>query len=136
MGSNDRGTVVVCKGCGQKAYSSEFSMDYEKRLMVCPRCVGARKVRTEAERLRTKNKEADSKKQVEEAAELRMKPAGWDAEDALLERLSKNKEKVRPQLAPIAGSQMYNCTCRKCKYKFKYDPGIDKPKSCPYCATP
>ena len=153
---------AVCRKCGQSAPASEFKMHLEEHIMVCPRCIANFRAKSEAAFLAKKKAGAagdsqarplravpaagksfspragedpdDDGEPVIERLEKK-KPSGWDAEDELLDKLSKQKQKNKPGLKPLHGSDLSMCTCRKCEYHFKYDSGSNKPSRCPYCNT-
>ena len=129
--------------------------------MVCPRCIANYRAKSEAAFLAKKKARAaedsqprplrgmpvagkafnsraeedyDDGEPVIERLEEK-KPSGWDTEDELLDKLSKQKQKNKPDLKPLHGSDLSMCTCRKCEYHFKYDSGSNKPSRCPYCST-
>ena len=145
------GVSAVCKKCGTSAPAAEFKMHLEDGIMVCPRCISNRKAHIESDFLikqRSKAaKEASANKgpsqfkgipivqSNDETAPViqKQRPPGWDAEDELLEKLTRQKEKNKITLTPINGSTLLMCTCKGCSYKFKYDPVQKKPSTCPYC---
>jgi DNA-directed RNA polymerase subunit RPC12/RpoP len=124
MDSND--IKVICKHCGRPAKAGDYVLDPVYKMMVCPSCVKERR-------------NAPSIKPKQEAAQQPVqdkKPAGWDAEDDLLERLQKTKQaKAAPQVETMKDGKM-RYTCMRCKYKFIYNPSNQTPSSCPYCGTP
>ncbi|MBU1201013.1 MAG: hypothetical protein KKA51_00800 [Nanoarchaeota archaeon] len=63
------------------------------------------------------------------------KPAGWDAEDAYLEKMKKKIDITKPVVQEI-DEERVKYTCLKCKYVFVYNMFKEYPKTCPYCKTP
>ncbi len=111
------GVKAKCKNCGCEAPVSDFKLHYEIRQMVCSKCHSNY-----------------GKKKVEEKKEAPAKPAGWDAEDEYLSKVSKiRQEENQAQFSKIPGSNQVKCKCNNCRYSFKYDPFRKQPRSCPYC---
>ena len=98
--------LVICKQCGGKAKAIEFVLDPNFKQMVCPNCV----------------KQKNNPKKPENTPKPE-KPAGWDKEDELLEKLYK-KKKVVPEL-----KEGMKIKCKKCNYVFVYSGR----RMCPYC---
>ncbi len=113
----------TCKVCGQQAPAEQFKLHYKYRSMVCPACYTGK-----TEQLR----QNDKKKLQEQARE--QKPAGWDAEDEYLERISRMRQaEVQAQFSRIPGTVELRCICAHCRYGFRYNPVKNLPRSCPYC---
>jgi predicted Zn-ribbon and HTH transcriptional regulator len=108
-----------CKKCGNESPADQFKLHYAMRLMVCPTCFSGK---------------TDQLKQKQEAIKnVQNKPPGWDAEDIYLEKFHNMKQKDKPQFEKIHGTKQMKCTCHKCKFEFKYDPFVKRPRNCPYC---
>ncbi len=120
-----------CKKCGREFKSDEFTLDPVYKMMVCRECV---KERHAQEFSATKTKQREEHK-VEEAAKVkREKPAGWDAEDAEIERAYKNKQASAPVIQRIDNERI-KYTCKKCKYEFVFNTMNRVPGKCPYCGA-
>ncbi len=62
------------------------------------------------------------------------RPAGWDKDDELLEKLYAQKKKKVESFKPISGSgTKLKYACQQCSYSFSYDTEKKTPRSCPYC---
>lgn len=118
---------VTCKKCNRQAKASEFILDPVYRMMVCPSCVKERKAKIAT---------PDKSKQAAVKAPEEKKPAGWDADDEVLERMAKQKQQKPTPAVEKVDSESIRYTCMKCKYKFVYNLTTKNPSSCPYCGTP
>lgn len=106
-----------CRNCGKEAPSDQFKLHYKLQQMVCPTCYSG-KTQKEEQRKR------------EEAP----KPAGWDMDDAYLEKVSKvRRQEEKEQFKKIPGTDYVKYACKNCKYEFRYDVFRKTPRSCPYC---
>jgi DNA-directed RNA polymerase subunit RPC12/RpoP len=122
---------VKCKRCGKEYQADEFILDPVYKMMVCKECVRERK-----------NQEFAAKKtQQREVAKIAMetqvkkeKPAGWDAEDAEIERAYKAKQQSLPDVERI-DNQRVKYKCKKCKYEFVFNIITRVPGRCPYCGA-
>jgi DNA-directed RNA polymerase subunit RPC12/RpoP len=122
---------VKCKRCGREFKSDEFVLDPVYKMMVCRECVKERKSQ-EFAAAKTKQRE-ESKAQMEVQIK-REKPAGWDAEDAEIERTYKNKQASAPKVERIDNERV-KYTCKKCKYEFVFNVLKRVPGRCPYCSA-
>ena len=105
-----------CKNCGKEAPAEQFKLHYQIKMMVCPDCFSGK-----------------TQKQQEMKKAEPVRPAGWDLEDDYLQKHQRMKEKEKPQFKRIPGTDQVECTCRGCKFAFKYDPFRKKPRTCPFC---
>jgi hypothetical protein len=121
---------VKCKKCGRDAKSDEFILDPIYKMMVCRECVKERKM---SEMNAKKQVAAVERAKVQEA-EKKQRPAGWDAEDAEIERAYQQKQGSQPMLERIDDDRV-KYTCKKCKYSFTYYTSQKRPSRCPYCST-
>jgi hypothetical protein len=121
---------VKCKRCGREAKSDEFFLDPVYKLMVCRECVKERRMND----MNTKKQAltAEKAKVVEE--QKKQMPAGWDAEDAEIERAYTQKQDSQPILQRIDDDRV-KYLCKKCKYSFTYYTSQKRPGRCPYCGT-
>ena len=126
---------VKCNRCGAEVFSDEFILDPDYKMMVCQNCV--REKRTRKEVWNEVNKQRDDAKRQQQAEEEKAnpKPAGWDKDDELLEKLYKHKQKVK-EVYGVAEVGPGKAKCHRCGYVFKYNSDINKPSACPYCANP
>jgi len=122
---------VKCKRCGKEWDAQKLVLDPVYKMMVCPSCV--------QERIQPDLKPKEVKKEFVEEIKSNKKPAGWDEDDELLEKLNKQKEivekeKEKPKIIyeKISDDNL-RVQCPNCNYKFKYDLVKNSPKSCPYC---
>jgi hypothetical protein len=122
---------VKCKKCGRDTKSDEFVLDPVYKMMVCRECVKERKT---AEFSVQKQKVQEAKK-VEQEVVRKQQPAGWDHEDAEIERAYKEKAGQKVTAVPIDNEHI-KYTCQKCKYSFKYNTVEQRPPRCSYCGTP
>ncbi len=117
--------TAACRKCNNKAPAESFQLDYTAGMMVCFSCF----------------KKRGKKPTVKEAPKPveKKKPAGWDSEDELLERLIKDKRRSQSPVGKVErvpGEMYVKYTCNKCAFKFKYYPLHKKPRTCPYCNSP
>jgi DNA-directed RNA polymerase subunit RPC12/RpoP len=122
---------VKCKKCGRDAKSDEFILDPVYKMMVCKDCVKDRRM---AESSASKQKAQEARAQAQ-AQEKKSMPAGWDSEDAEIERAFKAKQSQAPVVEKISDEKI-KYTCTKCKYQFIFNTIEKRPPRCPYCATP
>lgn len=111
--------IVKCRVCDGQAPASKFQLSIDHKMMVCPNCM--------------KKKSAPMTKRAEvkpESMVSKPKPAGWDAEDAMLEKMAKQKENTTIEI-PRTGTGVLNC--RKCSYPIKMNFDTRRPNNCPYC---
>lgn len=103
---------VKCRKCGKPAYATQFTMDTNLKMMVCPACY--------------KESNAPLKKE-----DLQPRPAGWDKDDESLQKARTGKEIAfgTPKFEKI------DYSCIKCKHKFMYDPARRHPNLCPFCGS-
>ncbi|MBN2053116.1 hypothetical protein JW756_06435 [Candidatus Woesearchaeota archaeon] len=120
---------VKCKRCGREAKSDEFVLDPVYKMMVCRDCVKERRM-NEFSAAKAKQRE-EAKIKMEEQIK-KEKPAGWDAEDAEIERAFKAKQAAAPKIERIDDANV-KYTCKKCKYQFKFNVLNRMPGRCPYC---
>jgi DNA-directed RNA polymerase subunit RPC12/RpoP len=118
---------VTCKKCGRQAIAKDFVLDPVYKLMVCQACSKERKAKSVGP---ITPKHAEPSKPVEK------KPAGWDAEDEMLEKLAKTKQAKTAPAVERVDADTIKYTCMKCKYKFMYRISTKQPANCPYCGTP
>jgi len=130
FGSNE--IKVVCKQCGRQAAAESFVLDHVYKKMVCPNCIKERYVK---EKLHKEVQELKDKNKLAQQTEIRSKPAGWDAEDAYLEKAFKMKAKTQVKTQRIDENRL-RCTCPKCEYQFIYNETKKYPYNCPYCSSP
>ena len=122
---------VKCRKCGKDVKSDEFVLDPVYKMMVCAQCVKDRRMLETAEKKQTQ--EAVKAKAREE--EKKQRPAGWDMDDAEIERAYRDKQAQKSAVERIDNERVrYNC--KKCKYSFIYHVPQQRPSRCPYCSTP
>jgi DNA-directed RNA polymerase subunit RPC12/RpoP len=123
---------VKCKKCGRDVKSDEFILDPIYKMMVCKDCVKERK----ANELNAKKTAAQAEfKAKQEVQQKNERPAGWDSEDAEIERAYKAKQGSQPRVEKI-DEEKVKYTCAKCKYEFIFNTYKRMPGRCPYCSTP
>jgi len=105
-----------CKNCDKEAPAEQFKLHYQFKMMVCPDCFSGK-----------------TQKQQEMKKAEPKKPVGWDMDDEYLQKHQRMKEKEKPRFRRIPGTDQVECTCKGCKYAFKYDPFRKKPRTCPFC---
>jgi hypothetical protein len=115
---------VKCKRCGREFKSDEFTLDPVYKMMVCRECVKERRTQEFAAK---KNQQREQTKVAMETQIKRAnpgfadsenkgflkkeKPAGWDAEDAEIERSYKAKKAALPDVEKI-DDQRVKYTCK------------------------
>ena len=114
---------VKCRRCGGEYMSNQLKLDGVYGMVVCPDCIRGRKAKEEVQKKRIEEKAK------QEANPEPPKPAGWDNEDVLLDKLIKQKEARKTVTFTAPGK----VKCRKCAYVFKYDAFSNTPTACPYC---
>jgi len=122
---------VKCKRCGKEFKSDEFILDPVYKMMVCKECVKERRAQ---EFSAAKTKQREEAKAVMEAQVKKEKPAGWDSEDAEIERTFKAKQSSAPKVEKIDNERV-KYTCKKCKYQFVFNVLKRVPGRCPYCSA-
>lgn len=115
---------VKCRRCDGEYFSNELSLDPVYGLVVCKDCIRGRKVQEEVKQKRVEEKAQN------EVPEAPSKPAGWDEDDLLLEKLAKEKERNQT----IKFINPGKVKCQKCSYRFNYDEFLNRPANCPYCS--
>ena len=124
---------VKCKRCNKEWDAEKLVLDPVYKMMVCPQCVQERIQPSK------KPKEMEPQDLEPKITPEKKKPAGWDEDDELLEKLNKQKEIIqKDQQKPKVNYERIDADnlrvqCPKCSYKFKYDLNKNSPKSCPYC---
>jgi Zn finger protein HypA/HybF involved in hydrogenase expression len=121
---------VKCRKCGRDTKSDEFILDPVYKMMVCRECVKERKLVEAAE----KKTAVQAERTKQREAEKKQMPAGWDYEDAEIERAYSQKIGNKPVIERIDDDRV-KYTCKKCKYAFTYFISQHRPARCPYCAT-
>jgi DNA-directed RNA polymerase subunit RPC12/RpoP len=122
---------VKCKRCGREFKSDEFVLDPVYKMMVCRDCV---KERHAQEFSAAKTKQREEAKLAMETQIKKEKPAGWDSEDAEIERAYKAKQSSAPKVERIDNERV-KYTCKKCKYEFVFNVLKRVPGRCPYCSA-
>lgn len=122
---------VKCKKCGREFKSDEFVLDPVYKMMVCRECVKERRSKEFAAK---KNQQREETKIAMETQIKKEKPAGWDSEDAEIERAYKAKRAALPDVEKI-DDQRVKYTCKKCKYEFVFNVLTRVPSRCPYCGA-
>ena len=111
-----------CRNCGKESPAEQFKLHYKMRQMVCPTCFSGKTEKFQQE--------------AKEKAQAPPKPAGWDMDDAYLEKVSSmRKKEEKDQFERIPGTDYVKYSCINCKYQFRYDVFRKKPRTCPYCNT-
>ena len=138
---------VTCRKCGKKAPASEFSVDPVLKMAICRSCANERKISARTatgsqptvRNTPTEMPKPQSKPMGQTGGLKNTPPAGWDAEDDLIEKAAQKKAYERAESgigdAPKLEDGRIMNTCKKCKYQYKYDPETDRPNHCPYCGT-
>jgi len=132
---NDR-IKVKCNKCGGEMFSDEFVLDPDYKMVVCRNCIRDKRKRQEVWAEVGKQREARLNAENQEGEEAKKpKPAGWDKDDELLDRLVKQKQRVKETsgFKELANGKV---KCAKCGYAFKYDAENHRPMNCPYCFNP
>jgi DNA-directed RNA polymerase subunit RPC12/RpoP len=122
---------VKCKKCGREFKSDEFVLDPVYKMMVCRECVKERRTKEFAAK---KTQQREQTKIAMETQIKKEKPAGWDSEDAEIERTYKAKKAALPDVEKI-DDQRVKYTCKKCKYEFVFNVLTRVPGRCPYCGA-
>lgn len=120
---------VKCKSCGNMAPVNHFKLDYHYGFVVCPLCQRGKDTKIKPKRSPIMMR----KEELPRTGPRKAKPAGWDFEDELLEKLWQEKQKLQGRLVPVASGLM-RYTCGKCKYSFTFKRD-KQPERCPYCDT-
>lgn len=106
---------VKCRQCGGEARASEFVLDPDFKMMVCPNCV------------RQKGVPKKTEQAVKKEQAVSNKPKDWDADDEALEKLYRQKQATKkPNL-----TEGMKLKCKKCDYVFVFKGT----RQCPYCNT-
>lgn len=167
---------VKCRKCNRDAIASEYRMDIDAKMMVCPNCIREKgspknariipntstqqamnQARTStsigsnissssgnltsnssfqrASPQAKSSPQQTSQEPDQENEESRTpRPAGWDKDDDLLEKLYSQKKKKVESFKPMPGSgTKLKYVCQQCTYSFSYDSEKKTPRSCPYC---
>jgi hypothetical protein len=122
---------VKCKKCGKDAKSDEFILDPVYKMMVCRECVKERKMNE----LQAKKDTQSAQRVAQQEQQKKQMPAGWDSEDAEIERKYREKQSQVSSIERIDDDRV-KYTCKKCKYSFTYYISQKKPGRCSYCGTP
>jgi hypothetical protein len=125
------GLRAVCRKCGKSAPVNEFTLDPVYGLMVCQSCVKERK-NNEKGGVFNRVKEEKEKQKQEES--MKNRPVGWDADDAYLEMVYKQKESKKAIVEKI-DEEKVRYSCFKCNFRFVYNLVSKTPKNCPYCGA-
>ena len=133
MMNNDR-IKVKCNKCGGEMFSDEFVIDPDYKMAVCRNCIRDKRKRQDVWAEVGKQREAKIAQEAEDAKKP-PKPAGWDKDDELLDRLVKQKERVKERMV-FKELPNGKIKCAKCGYAFKYDSANSTPMNCPYCFNP
>lgn len=118
----DMGISAKCKNCGNSAKLEDLKLDNGYGMVVCTRCINERLKKEGASKLAPEKKEPEKPKM----------PAGWDNEDAELERAYREKLQSRVLVRRI-GDDKVLYTCPKCNHPFKFNLKTRMPSSCPLC---
>ncbi|MBI3032654.1 hypothetical protein HYY69_04210 [Candidatus Woesearchaeota archaeon] len=146
---------VKCRKCSRDAIASEFRMDIDAKMMVCPNCIREKGSPKNARIMpNTSTQQAMNQARISlglnrsspqapqqasvpdgEGEESRTpRPAGWDKDDDILEKLYSQKKKKVESFKPMPGSgTKLKYVCQQCTYTFSYDSEKKTPRSCPYC---
>lgn len=131
---------VKCKNCGNMAPANLFKLDYRYGIVVCPLCQKG-KVFKRGEKITPLNAPAEPqvkspivvKRELPATGPRKAKPAGWDHEDELLEKMWTERQQQKGRLVRVGKNRM-RFTCAKCGYAFTFEEDR-KPRGCPYCDT-
>lgn len=118
------GIKSKCRKCGKDMPVEDFVLDYVYKMMVCSNCSRERRAR--------EGVKAELKDKKKEKAEE--KPAGWDMEDAYLEKAHKMKIGNSVKVERVDDDRV-KYTCPKCSYEFLYNIVRKTPGRCPYCSN-
>jgi hypothetical protein len=125
------GVPAVCKKCKRTADATDFVLDVDYKMMVCPSCIKEKRMAKSASETQAM---AQTEKQKQEE-EQKARPAGWDKEDEYLEKAYKQRQKQKLTIEKV-GDGIIMIVCPKCNYKFKYNIDRERPKNCTYCSEP
>lgn len=138
---------AVCKKCGRSAPAESFVLDHLCGMLVCPDCLKESKFQSktsnDAVSKMTSNIFSNTKikpvpkamaQPVEKPVEEVKKPVGWDSEDEYLERMHKQRDKLKINFERLDESRI-RYVCTKCGYKFVYHTEKRYPSACPNCGT-
>ena len=133
---------VKCRKCGNSAPADQFRVDYRAGYVVCPACLKGQSGKDEKRPIVPKisplspsssETSAGSRKDLPETGPRKLRPAGWDEDDALADRLWKEKQQQKGQVIRVNDTLM-RYTCGKCGYSFTFKQE-KRPLTCPYCNT-
>lgn len=129
---------VKCNRCGGEMFSDEFILDPDFKMAVCKNCIKEKKQRQQVwEEVGKQKEEAKRAAMAEEPKEpAKPKPAGWDMDDEVLEKLSGQKQRAQAKEPVFEVLSSGKLKCSKCGYAFKYDELNHRPANCPYCFNP
>lgn len=152
MAQIEHGRVKIkCRKCNQMAFADEFKLDFDTKMVVCPKCLARRSnpIQTIANNSKSENVRSidevsnsndvmsEIKKRNPELATTGHPKAGWDKDDEYLElaALKKQKEeaKFKPSVRGVDDSGNRKVRCMDCRYVFAYNVEKNYPRSCPYC---
>lgn len=138
---------AVCKKCGRSAPAESFVLDNLCGMLVCPDCLKEQKFQSKTSNsvvskmtsdilMGTKTKPAPSAatQPVQKPVEAVKRPTGWDSEDDYLERVHKQRDKLKVNFERLDESRI-RYVCTKCGYKFVYHTEKKYPSACPNCGT-
>ena len=116
----DRGVPAICKSCAKSAPATDFRIDLDLKMMVCPACI---KAKSQGKKPTLQNVPVESNK-----------PRDWDDIDEQLAK--KASQKIMPMRTTVqeigaTGKAKYNCV--KCKFGFTVNFLAKTPRVCPYC---
>jgi rubrerythrin len=122
----NQGIHVKCKRCGKPSPAQEFILDPVYRMMVCRNCVKERQM---------KDNPAFKQQEAAKKAEEKSRPAGYDNEDAMLEKAARMRQAQAANVQKLSGDSA-KYTCQKCTYRFVIHLDRGYPRLCPQCGTP
>lgn len=138
---------AVCKKCGRSAPAESFVLDHLCGMLVCPDCLKEQKFQSKTSSsavskiasdifMGTKTRPATNTATppLQKPVEKVERPAGWDSEDDYLERMHKQRDKLKVNFDRLDESRV-RYVCTKCGYKFVYHTGKRYPSACPNCGT-
>ncbi|MDP2907027.1 MAG: hypothetical protein Q8O03_03740 [Nanoarchaeota archaeon] len=137
--------TAKCKKCGQSVSANSLILDNLYGMLVCPGCLKEKRslgskeavLKATADALAgMKTRPAPSKIAVQPPvpAEVKERPVGWDSEDDYLERMHKQRDKLKVNFDRLDESRI-RYVCTKCGFKFVYHTGKRYPSACPNCGT-
>ncbi len=138
--------TAKCRKCGKSMPTTEFVLDPIFGAMVCAACSKERKTKESMDAMKKKQqaieqevaaKQGTARPAAQKAPPpqpAKNRPAGWDAEDDYLEKLSRAKQDNIVQVKRIDRSRV-QYKCPKCHYDFPYNLDKQKPSKCPFCNT-